>query len=57
MSRRFGGTYHLHFQGRKSTEQETSVKQVARQNIPDDGNIYNHRCENIKSYNIFISLN
>jgi hypothetical protein len=28
VSRRFGGTYHLHIQGRKSDEQETSVQQV-----------------------------
>jgi hypothetical protein len=26
----FGGTYHLDPQGRKSTEQETSLQQVAR---------------------------
>jgi hypothetical protein len=26
MNRRFGGTYHLHLQGRKSAEQETSVR-------------------------------
>jgi hypothetical protein len=25
MNERFGGTYHLHFQGRKSADQETSV--------------------------------
>jgi hypothetical protein len=28
---RFGGTYHLHLQGRKSAAHETSVQQVARQ--------------------------
>jgi hypothetical protein len=26
MNRRFGGTYHFHLQGRKSAEQETSVR-------------------------------
>jgi hypothetical protein len=31
VNRRFGGTYHLHLQGRKSAEQETSVYQRARQ--------------------------
>jgi hypothetical protein len=31
---RFGWTYHLHLQGRKSAEQETNVQQVARQNKP-----------------------
>jgi hypothetical protein len=29
MERRFGGTYHLHLQGRKPPEQETSVQQAA----------------------------
>jgi hypothetical protein len=28
---RFGGTYHFDLLGRKSAEQETSVKQVAKQ--------------------------
>jgi hypothetical protein len=42
VNRRFGGTYHLHVQGRKSAEQETSVQQVARQRyIQEDGNIHN----------------
>jgi hypothetical protein len=31
VDRRFGGTYHLHFQGRKSADQETSVQQMATQ--------------------------
>jgi hypothetical protein len=30
VDRRFGGTYHLHVQGRKSAEQETGLQQVAR---------------------------
>jgi hypothetical protein len=30
VNRRFGGTYRLHHQGKKSAEQETSVQQVAR---------------------------
>jgi hypothetical protein len=29
VNRRFGGTYHLHLQGRKSLRQETSDQQVA----------------------------
>jgi hypothetical protein len=33
VNRRFGGTYHLHLQGRKSAEQETSMQQVAGQNF------------------------
>jgi hypothetical protein len=62
----FGGKYRIHLQGRKSTEQETSVQQVAKQSkplvetpvhiritrryIPEDVNIHNYRCENFKSY-------
>jgi hypothetical protein len=30
VNRRFGGTYHLQLQDRKSAEQETSVQQAAR---------------------------
>jgi hypothetical protein len=30
VNRRFGGTYHLHLQGKESTEQETSLQQVGR---------------------------
>jgi hypothetical protein len=29
---RFGGTYHLHLHSRKSSEQETSVQQLAMEN-------------------------
>jgi hypothetical protein len=32
-NQRFGGTYHLRLQGRKSAEQEASVEQLARQNF------------------------
>jgi hypothetical protein len=31
VNRRFGGTYNLHIQDRKSSQKETSVQQVARQ--------------------------
>jgi hypothetical protein len=47
----FGGKYHFPLQGQQSAEQETSVQQVARQNIPKDCNIRNYCCENLKSYN------
>jgi hypothetical protein len=36
MNRRFGGTCHLHLQGRKLVKQETSEQQVARQNFKQD---------------------
>jgi hypothetical protein len=32
MNQRFGETFYLHIQGRKSAKKETSVQQVARQN-------------------------
>jgi hypothetical protein len=33
VNRRFGETYHFNFRSRKSAEQETSVQQVATQNL------------------------
>jgi hypothetical protein len=33
VNRRFGGTCHFHLQGRKSAEQEDSLRQEARQKI------------------------
>jgi hypothetical protein len=38
VNRRFEGTYRLHFLGY----------------IPDDGILHNHRCENLKSYIVFL---
>jgi hypothetical protein len=32
--------YHLHLQGKKSAEQETSVQQVTRQDPEDGGHIF-----------------
>jgi hypothetical protein len=60
VNRRFVETYHLHVQGWISAEQEISMQQVERhllvhirttwRYIPDDGNIHNYRCENLRSY-------
>jgi hypothetical protein len=36
MNRGFGGTYHLHLQGRKSADHETTMQQVT---CPEDVNI------------------
>jgi hypothetical protein len=36
-NQRFGEMYHLHLQGQKSAEQETSMQQVSRQNKPSTG--------------------
>jgi hypothetical protein len=37
VNRRFGRTYNLNLQGRKSAEQDTSVQQVTRHNKPSAG--------------------
>jgi hypothetical protein len=39
VNRRLGGTYYFHLQDRKSAEQETSVQQVTRRYISENGNI------------------
>jgi hypothetical protein len=46
----FGGTYHIHHQGKKSAEvirpSETSVRLwTTWLNIPEDGSIRNYHCE------------
>jgi hypothetical protein len=61
VNRRFGGTYRLHLQGRKSKlSKKPAWRQVAslpvdtqrtiRRCIPEDGTLHNHRCDNLKSY-------
>jgi hypothetical protein len=43
MNQRFGETYHIHPQVRKSAEQETIVFEVALSRLifyPDDGNTF-----------------
>jgi hypothetical protein len=52
-SRRFGGTYHLHLQRRKSAEQETSVQKVARQNSKDGGDTF---LRNVGSHTDYTAL-
>jgi predicted GIY-YIG superfamily endonuclease len=54
-NRRFGGTYRLHLQSRRSRFSKPASKQVAtqrttRRHIPEDDTLQNHRCENLKSY-------
>jgi hypothetical protein len=48
VNRRFGGTYHLYLQGRKSVMEGTSLQQVhirtTRRYIPEVGNIQNTYC-------------
>jgi hypothetical protein len=53
MNRRFERMYHLHLQGGKSIERNTSVHQVPSC-IPEDYN-YNYSCENLK-YNVFLMV-
>jgi hypothetical protein len=45
VNRSLGETYHLHLQGRKSAEQKTNMRQVARQNKPESESelLYNWR--------------
>jgi succinylglutamate desuccinylase len=64
MNRRFGGTYHLHLQGRKSAEKETSEGRWLGRITPKHRFIYrlhgaisqkmanfrNYRFKNLKSY-------
>jgi hypothetical protein len=49
VNRRFGGTYHLHFQGRRNKfSKKPARKQVARttrRHIPEHDTLHNHRCE------------
>jgi hypothetical protein len=68
VNRRFGGTYCLHLQGRKnklskkparkqeaticSSETSVDFQRATRRHIPEDGTFHNHRCENLKSYNL-----
>jgi hypothetical protein len=42
VNRRFGGTYRLHLQGRKSESEE------------EDDILHSHRCESLKSYTVQI---
>jgi hypothetical protein len=61
VNRRFAGTYRLHLQGRRKSQQETSVKEMkvfetlvdiqrtTRNYIPEDGTLHNHRCEKLRS--------
>jgi hypothetical protein len=65
-NRRFEGTYRLHLQGRISRFRKPASKQVLlaktsvetqrtiRRYIPEDDTLHNHRCENLKSYMIFV---
>jgi hypothetical protein len=61
VSRRFGGTYRLHLQGRRNVQQRTSkqaggkyppkrrlTQRTTRRHIPEDDTLHNHRCENLK---------
>jgi hypothetical protein len=50
-NRRLGVTYHLHLQGRKSAEQETSLKQAVRQNFRNFPNETLCMCTDTKSRN------
>jgi hypothetical protein len=50
VNRRFGWNYHLHLQGWKSAEQETSVQKVASLPMDYTTTLVKCRWENVKSY-------
>jgi hypothetical protein len=65
VNRRFGWTYRLNFQGRKISRlinqferwwqaglelMMEALQRTTRCYIPEDATLYNHRCENLKSY-------
>jgi hypothetical protein len=57
LNRRFGGSYHLHLQGRKIRERRTSLTSIQSttftwHHTPEDGILHSHRRENLKSYRI-----
>jgi hypothetical protein len=55
VNRRFGDTYHLLLQDRKSAERETSVQQMARQNLdPEDRG--NTALRNVGSHTDYTAL-
>jgi hypothetical protein len=55
-TRRFGGTYRLHLQGRRivqrSSEQASTTQRTTRRHIQEEDILQNHRCENLKSYKL-----
>jgi hypothetical protein len=36
-----------------SFETSVATQQTTRRHIPEDDTLHNHRCENLKSYNIY----
>jgi hypothetical protein len=64
ITRRFGGSYRLHLQGRGllnyssilkmeaicSSKTSGTTQRTTRRHIPEDDTLHNHRCENLKSY-------
>jgi hypothetical protein len=70
VNRRFGATYRLHLQGRRISrarnqrESRSQVdgsdmfefQQTRQRYIPEDSTLHNHRCENLKSYNLSVVI-
>jgi hypothetical protein len=65
VSRRFGGTYHLHLacwfiaelitstlkmEAICSSKMSVDTQQATQRHIPDDDTLHNHHCGNLKSY-------
>jgi hypothetical protein len=39
-----------------SSETFVTAQQITRRHIPEDDTLHNHRCRNLKSYNIKVTL-
>jgi hypothetical protein len=39
-----------------SYETSVDIQRTTRRYIPEDGTLYNHRCENLKSYNEYFDI-
>jgi hypothetical protein len=39
-----------------SSETSVATQETTRRHIPEDDTLHNHRCENLKSYNMYIGL-
>jgi hypothetical protein len=39
-----------------SSETSGATQRTTRRHIPEDDTLHNHRCENLKSYNIIVTI-
>jgi predicted nuclease of restriction endonuclease-like (RecB) superfamily len=48
--------YHRNIYSHKKTEEKLVLTRATWHNIPEDGILHSHCCENLKFYNIFVNL-